>query len=84
MIVASSRGTATIIDGRARARTSAPIATRYSTGGTCRRQAGVRGTRFDEQVDVRERDRVAGAAPLDEEVGGDGERDEEEPEEELG
>ena len=47
MMVASSRGTASVIDGRASARTSAPMAARYSTGGTCRRQAGLRGTRFE-------------------------------------
>ena len=46
MIVASSRGTAMTIDGRASAMTSAAIATRYRTGGTWRRQAGVFGARF--------------------------------------
>ena len=46
MIVASSRGTATIAEGRARPMTSAAIAARYSAGGTWRRQAGVFGTRL--------------------------------------
>ena len=46
MIVASLRGTAMTIDGRASPMTSAVIATRYRTGGTWRRQAGVLGAMF--------------------------------------
>src|ERR671922_1935957 len=45
-IVASSRGTATVADGRARPMTSAANASTYSAGGTWRRQAGDRGTRL--------------------------------------
>ena len=44
--VASSRGTWSVIDGRARATTRNVIAPRYRAVGTCRRQPGVRGTRF--------------------------------------
>ena len=82
--VASSRGTWSVIDGRARATTRNVIAPRYRAVGTCRRQAGRARHEVREQVHVGEPDHVPGAPALDEDVGAQRERDEEQARQQEG